>query len=248
MIQKLLPAVKLFNQRYLHLRAEGFERLPQGPALYVANHSGGIAGPDVCCTLGSLWHARGAEAPLYALAHDFPMRQFPHLGAAIQRLGAIRATPQNALEVLRQGAQLLVYPGGDLDAYRHARRRNEVVLGDRMGFVRVAQQARVPIVPIVAQGGHDSAYIFCEGARIASALKLRSWGRLERFPLALALPWGLAIGPWLPYFPLPFPIQLAALPPVPAPAEDAPELIRERVRKAMQEKLDELARRARAAS
>jgi 1-acyl-sn-glycerol-3-phosphate acyltransferase len=244
-IESVLPFVRLANRHYLRLRAEGFENLPEGPVLYVGNHSGGITGPDLCCTLGSLWDARGSQAPLYALAHDFPMRHLPRFGAVIQRFGALRAEPESALAALRAGAQVLVYPGGDLDAYRHARRRDEIVLGNRTGFVRVAQAARVPIVPIVAQGGHRSAYIFSEGERLARVLRLKRWARLERFPLALALPWGLALGPWLPYLPLPFPIQLRVLPAILAPAEEDPELIRERVRVAMQTALDDLARSAR---
>ena len=190
--------------------------------LYVANHNGGIAGPDLACTLGTLWEARGPEAPLYALAHDFVMRQFQQVGAVIQRFGALRAKPENALSALRAGAQVLVYPGGDLDAYRHTRRRDEVVLGTRTGFVRVAQAAGVPIVPIVAHGAHRSAYIFTEGEAIARRLALKRWARLERFPIALALPWGVALGPWLPYLPLPFPVRLRALPPIEAPADVDP--------------------------
>ena len=247
LIASILPFVRLVNRRYLRLRSEGFDRLPHGPVLYVANHNGGIAGPDLCCTLGSLWDARGPEAPLYALAHDFAMRHFQPLGAVAQRFGALRARPANAMRALRAGAQVLVYPGGDLDSYRHARRRDEVVLGPRTGFVRVAQAAGVPIVPIVAHGAHRSAYVFFEGEKIARFLRLKRWARLERFPVALALPWGLALGPWLPYLPLPFPIQLRVLPPISAPEGADPEKIRERVRAEMQTALDDLAERARQA-
>jgi len=247
LIAQILPLVKLSNRHYLRLHAEGFEDLQRGPVLYVGNHNGGIAGPDICCTLGSLWDARGPEAPLYALAHDFAMRQVQRLGAVLRRFGALRARPDNALRALRAGAQVLVYPGGDLEAYRHSRRRDEVVLGHRTGFVRVAQLARVPIVPIVAHGAHRSAYIFSEGRQIARLLGLKEWGRLERFPLALALPWGLALGPWIPYLPLPFRIQVRVLAPIPAPAGADPESVRERVRSEMQRALDELALRARRA-
>ena len=244
LIASILPFVRLSNQRYLRLRAEGFENLERGPVLYVGNHNGGIAGPDISCTLGSLWDARGPEAPLYALAHDFAMTQLPHLGGLIRRFGALRAKPENALRALRAGAQVLVYPGGVIDAFRHARRRDEIVLAARTGFVRVAQSAKVPIVPIVAQGAHRSAYIFSEGEALAALLRLRHWARVERFPLALALPWGLTLGPWLPYLPLPFPIQLRVLPPIEAPAGADPERIAEHVRAAMQTALDDLTRRA----
>lgn len=245
LIASLLPFARLSNERYFRLRSEGFDSLPRGPALYVGNHNGGIAGPDLCCTLASLWDARGPDAPLYAMAHDFAMRQVQPFGAVVQRFGAMRAAPGNALRALQSGAQVLVYPGGDLDAYRHANRRDEVVLGRRTGFVRVAQAAGVPIVPIVAHGAHRSAYIFSEGEALARLLGLKRWARLERFPLALSFPWGLTLGPWLPYMPLPFPVQLRVLPPIPVPADADPAEIRERVRSEMQTALDDLARRAR---
>ena len=248
LIARILPFARASNRRYLRLRSEGFDSLPRGPVLYVGNHNGGIAGPDLCCTLGSLWDAHGPASPLYALAHDFAMRQIKPFGAVLQRFGALRATPENARRALRSGAQVLVYPGGDLDAYRHARRRDEVVLGQRTGFVRVAQEAGVPIVPIVAHGAHRSAYIFTEGESVARLMRLKSWARLERFPMALAFPWGLALGPWLPYFPLPFPIQLRALAPIAAPPDADPAMIREQVRAAMQSAMDDLARRARVTS
>lgn len=244
LIAKILPFARASNRRYLRLRSEGFDSLPRGPVLYVGNHNGGIAGPDLCCTLGTLWDTLGPARPLYALAHDFAMRQIKPFGAVLQRFGAVRATPDNARRALRVGAQVLVYPGGDLDAYRHARRRDEVVLGKRTGFVRVAQAAGVPIVPIVAHGAHRSAYIFTEGEAVARLLGLKSWARLERFPMALAFPWGLALGPWLPYFPLPFPIQLRALSPIAAPPGADPADIREQVRAAMQAAMDDLAQRA----
>jgi 1-acyl-sn-glycerol-3-phosphate acyltransferase len=246
LIAALLPLLRPLLRGYFRLRVDGLANLPRPPALLVANHNGGILGPDLPCTLGTLWDTLGPDAPLYALAHDFAMRQLAPLGMLLQRFGAVRATPANARRILGSGAQALVYPGGDLDAYRHFDRRHEVVLGQRTGFVRVAQEARVPIVPIVAHGAHRSAYIFTEGERIARFLRLREWGRLERFPLALSLPWGLAVGPWVPHLPLPFPIRLRILPPIDVGAASSPAAVREEVRARMQDALDVMVREERA--
>jgi 1-acyl-sn-glycerol-3-phosphate acyltransferase len=243
-IRALLPLVREVNQRYLRLRRDGLEHLPREPALFVSNHNGGISGPDLACTMGTLWEVLGVDTPLYALAHDFAMRQLTAFGRLLQKVGGIRASPGNAARVLASGGRALVYPGGDLEAYRHSRHRDRIVLGTRTGFVRVAQRAGVPIVPIVAQGAHRSAYIFHDGAGIARALRLHRWARLERFPLALALPWGLAVGPWTPYFPLPFPIRLRVLAPLHVAPTDDPVEVRETVRARMQATLDDLAREA----
>jgi len=245
LIGKVLPALQWLNRSYVKLRVSGLQHLGPAPALYVANHNGGIMGPDLFCTLGTLWERLGVDAPLFPLAHDFAMRQFAPLGLVLQRFGAIRACPDNARRVLTQGGQALVYPGGDLDAYRHSRLRDQVVLGERTGFVRIAQEVGVPIIPIVVHGAHRSAYIFSEGEGIARRLGLMRWARVSRFPLALALPWGLALGPWLPYLPLPFPIQLRVLPPILVPRGQDPVVARDQVRSSMQATLDELAQTSR---
>jgi 1-acyl-sn-glycerol-3-phosphate acyltransferase len=242
-IAAVMPLARALCARYFRLKVEGLEHLPAGPALLVGNHNNGLAGPDIACTLSSLWDALGPEAPIYALAHDFAMRHVAAFGAVLGRFGALPATRANARHALDAGARVLVYPGGDLEAYRHFRRRDEIILGPRTGFITLAQEADVPIVPVVAQGAHRSAIVFHEGEGIARRLGLKRWARLERFPLALALPWGLAAGPWLPWLPLPFPIRLRFLAPVRIAPGDDPAAARERVRATMQSALDDMARR-----
>lgn len=243
LIARLLPAVRRINARYFRLHVSGLENLPRTRALLVGNHNGGILGPDLFCTLGTLWDALGPDAPVFALAHDFAMRQVPTVGQAIQRVGAVRASPDNARRILERGGLALVYPGGDLEAYRHSSKRDAIVLGERTGFVRVAQALEAPIVPVVAQGAHRSAWIFTEGEALAQLLALPRRARVSRFPIALALPWGIAPGPWLPYLPLPFSIRLRVLPPiVPGRGEDAAQVRRE-VEARMQAALDELRQR-----
>ncbi len=246
LIERWLPHARNLCRRYFSLRVEGTGHIPSGPVLYVSNHNNGLAGPDILCTLTTLWEARGAAAPMYALAHDFAMHQVKPLGAVLGRFGALRATQDNGRRALASGAQVLVYPGGDLEAYRHSRRRDEIVLGERTGFVKLARTAGVPIVPVVAEGAHRSAIVLSEGARFARSSGLSRWARVERFPIALALPWGLALGPWLPWLPLPFPIQLRFLPAIHVHASEAPESVREKVRGAMQSALHDMSRARRA--
>ena len=244
LIADVMPLVRAFKDGYIRMRAEGLELLKPGPTLYVSNHNGGIAGPDLLCTLGTLWEVLGPEAPVYALAHDFAMRHACWLGRFIQRFGAVRAAPGNAERILQSGGQALVYPGGDIDAYRHYKRRNEIIFGERTGFIKIARRAGVPIIPIVVHGAHRSAYIFYEGEGLAKRIGMPRWARLSRFPIALALPWGIAAGPWLPYLPLPFPLSTRVLPPVHVGKDEAPEDARDRTRALMQAALDQMAREA----
>jgi 1-acyl-sn-glycerol-3-phosphate acyltransferase len=247
LIEGVMPLVRAYSGRYLKLQADGLEHIESmrgAPVMYVSNHNGGILGPDLLTTLGLFWEVLGPQAPVYALAHDFAMRQTRWLGRFIQRFGGVRAAPGNADRILANGGQVLVYPGGDIDAYRHYRRRNEIVFGERTGFVKTARRAGAAIVPIVVHGAHRSAYIFSEGEAIARLLGLRRWARLSRFPLALAFPWGIAAGPWVPYFPLPFPLRTRVLPPMYLEGDESPEEARDRVREGMQIALHEMAREA----
>jgi len=240
-IGALLPIARALCARYFRLRVEGTEHIADGAAMYVGNHNNGLAGPESLCTLATLWEARGPHSPLYALAHDFVMRHLTPFGRALQLFGALRASPENGRRVLGAGAPLLVYPGGDLEAYRHFRRRDEIVLGDRTGFVRLAQETQTPIVPVVAQGAHCSALIVSEGRALARLIGLKRWARLECFPVALSLPWGIALGPWLPYLPLPRSIRLRFLPPVRVDPGDDPVAVCRGVQSMMQKALREMA-------
>ncbi|MCB9730925.1 MAG: 1-acyl-sn-glycerol-3-phosphate acyltransferase [Deltaproteobacteria bacterium] len=239
----LLPALEWLACRYLRRQVGGAEHVPREPALFVGNHNGGIMGPDLACTMSLLWRALGPETPLFAMAHDFAMRRVTPLGRVLQRLGALRAHPDNARRALSSGGHVLVYPGGDLDAYRSFWRRHEVVFGPRTGFIRIAREAGVPIVPIVASGAHRSAIIFHEGEWLARALGLTRWSRIRRFPLALALPWGIGAGPWVPYLPLPLPVRLRVLPPMRVAPDEPAEHARDRVVAAMQAAMNAMRRR-----
>jgi len=240
-IRRWLPAFQWLSRHYFRLEARGLEHLPAGPAIVVGNHNGGIMGPDLMCTLPFLWKHLTPERPFYALAHDFAMVQVPPLGRLLQKWGAIRASRANARRVIEAGGVLLVYPGGDLEAYRSFKRRHQVDLGGRTGFIHVARERDIDIVPIVVRGAHQSALILSEGAGLARALKLQRWARVSRFPVALALPWGIAAGPWLPYLPLPFSLRLQVLPPVRVASDESALDASRRIQALMQEAMDQLA-------
>jgi 1-acyl-sn-glycerol-3-phosphate acyltransferase len=245
LIRRALPAFAWYMKRYVRLRAEGLQHLSGGATLLVGNHNGGMAGADLPATLGMLWQQLGPEAPFYQLAHDFAMTQFTPLGRLLRRFGALRAHPDNARRALLAGAHVLVYPGGDIEAYRAFSKRDSIVLGSRRGYLRVARETGAAIQPIVAAGAHRSAIILSEGQTIARAARLKRWARLERFPTALCLPWGVALGPWLPYLPLPFQVRLRVLPKTWIGDHEPIEAAHSRIVASMQAALSELVSRHR---
>jgi 1-acyl-sn-glycerol-3-phosphate acyltransferase len=84
----------------------------------------------------------------------------------------------------------------------------------RKGFIRLALAKNVPIVPVVAIGGQETALFLSRGDRLARMLRLDKLFRLKVLPLSLALPWGLNVGDMLGHFPLPAKITIEVLPPI----------------------------------
>ena len=105
---------------------------------------------------------RGIDAPAYVLGYDL-LFALPGVGPFLRRLGAIPASTSQAEAALARGACVLVYPGGDREACRPWTQRNEVDFDGRTGFVRLALQCGVPVIPVAAHGGHHAVVVLARG-------------------------------------------------------------------------------------
>lgn len=212
-VAALLPALDAAVRAWFRPQLSGFEHVPDGPVLFVANHSGGFGSPDSAVFALAYLRRYGVDAPLYWLGHSL-LLALPGVGELMRRCGVIEASPAAALAALRGGGSVVVYPGGERELHRPWTARHEVRFAGRTGWARLARRAGVPVVPVVAHGGHDSYLPLADGHRVARALRLDRLLRLETFPVALALPWGLEVGGLVPHLPLPVTIRMALLPPV----------------------------------
>lgn len=192
---------------------EGLEQVPEGAALFVGNHNAGMYTPDSYVFLNGLYTHGGAEALPFALAHETVFNA-PGLAHLLIKLGAVRACHENAARLFERGERILVYPGGDLDALRPYARRNEVVFGQRRGYIRLALRHGVPIVPVVSQGAHQSYVILSDGRWLARALRIDRMFRLKVMPIVLSFPFGVTVGPAVPFIPAPSKIRVRVLPPI----------------------------------
>ena len=192
---------------------DGLETLPDGAALFVGNHNAGMYTPDSYIFLEALYAHGGVDALPFALAHG-TVYNAPGLAHLLVRLGAVRACHENAGRVFARGDRLLVYPGGDLDAMRPFSRRNEVVFGQRRGYIRLALTHGVPIVPVVSQGAHQAYVVLSDGRWLARALRFDRVFRLKAMPLVLSFPLGFTLGPAVPCIPAPVRVRVKVLPPI----------------------------------
>ena len=212
-IRESLPRLWLLASLYFRGEVRNLERIPrEGPVLLVGNHSGGNLTPDTTVFTLAFNAYFGVERRFYQLAHNLVL-SMPALGF-LRKYGTVAATPENAQKALDSGAALLVYPGGDYEVHRPSWDRAKVDFGGRKGFIRLALEKGVPIVPVVSVGGQETALFLSLGERLAKLLGLDRMFRLKVLPISLALPWGLNIGDMLGHIPLPAKITIQVLEPI----------------------------------
>ncbi|MEV0251606.1 1-acyl-sn-glycerol-3-phosphate acyltransferase [Nocardia sp. NPDC050712] len=213
---------------YFRPEIKGIERVPaQGPVLLVGNHSGGNVSPEVVVTTLAFTRHFGPERPFYQLAHDLVMA-FPVLGGYLRKFGTVAADPASARAALDSGAAVLVYPGGDWEVHRPAWEQDQIDFAQRTGFLRLAWDAKVPIVPVINYGAHENQLILTRGDRLARLLRLDRMLRLKVFPISLALPWGVNFGDLAGHIPLPTKVTVEFLDPIDLRATLGEELDQDR--------------------
>jgi 1-acyl-sn-glycerol-3-phosphate acyltransferase len=243
-IRERLPLMWLLASLWFRGEVRGLGNIPDsGPVLLVGNHSGGNITPDTIVFTLAFNTYFGVERAFYQLAHNLVL-SMPALGS-LRKFGTVAASPDKAREALESGAALLVYPGGDYEVHRPTWQRNRVDFDRRKGFIRLALQQDVPVVPVVSIGGQETALFLSRGEGLARLLALDRLFRLKVLPISLALPWIINVGDMLGHIPLPAKITVETLPTIDLRAEFGPDPdvddIYDHLIRLMQDTLDALA-------
>jgi 1-acyl-sn-glycerol-3-phosphate acyltransferase len=211
-IRTTLPTLRLFSDLYHRAEVRGLDNIPEeGPVLLVGNHSGGTLISDTFVFAQAFYDHFGPLRRFHQLAHDLVF-QVPGVRASLSRYGTVPASPDNMGRALERDAALLVYPGGDHETYRPTWKSAEIDFAGRTGFVRLAIEHNVPIVPVVAIGGQETALFLGRGRRFARLLRLDSLLRLKVLPAQLGPPFGVTVLDLPGRIPLPAKITVRALP------------------------------------
>jgi 1-acyl-sn-glycerol-3-phosphate acyltransferase len=257
--QKLLLAQKpvwdVLCKYYFRLETSGWDRLPEETSLLIGVHSGGALTMDAWTFVFEWWRRFGTERVLHPTAHDVLMAA-PGLGDYFRQVGVIPASRRGVSAALGAGRDVIIWPGGDVDAMRNWRKRDQAVLGGRQGFIRQAIRSGVPIVPVASVGGHDTVFVLSEGRWIANGLDrisgVKAKLRGTRMPVVLGIPFGLTIETIPTHLPLPAKIRTELLEPIhvdrdPERVNDRAyvDSIYEEVQCAIQDGMDRLARQRR---
>lgn len=244
--KRLISVIGPVFKRWFRAEVRGLESFPPtGGVLLVSNHSGGALTPDPVILLPAFYDKFGYDRPLYSLAHYgvfiTPMRGY------LGRLGAVHASPENAVQALRAGAVVLDFPGGDYDSFRPTVTENVIDFQGRTGYVRTAIEAGVPIVPAVSIGGQETQLFLTRGDGLARRLGLPRI-RMKIMPFTFGFPFGLTSA-FPANLPLPSKLVYQVLEPIDITAQfgkdpDVDE-VDAHVRSEMQRALDRLGRERR---
>jgi 1-acyl-sn-glycerol-3-phosphate acyltransferase len=176
------PLLDFLWSRYFRVRLKGLDNIPQsGAALLVANHSGGL--PYDGAMLIHACHAlHPAHRPLRPLVATFALRS-SWIRPVVSRIGGVRASMENALKLCEAGQLVGLFPEGLRGVGKPYRERYRLTHFGRGGFVRLAQAARVPIIPVAIVGAEETHPVVAKWTRLAKPLGLPYIPITPTFPL-----------------------------------------------------------------
>jgi 1-acyl-sn-glycerol-3-phosphate acyltransferase len=243
-IRENLPFAWLWATLWYRAEIRNMGNVPEDePVLLVGNHTGGNMSPEVVVLPLAFTTYFGVERPFYQLAHNLVLAS--PFGPILRRYGTMAASHKHAEEAVKAGAAVLVFPGGDWEVHRPSWEGNRIDLAGRKGFIKLALNAGVPIVPVVTIGGQETALFLSRGAWLAKLTGADRLLRLKVLPISISLPWILNIGDLLGHIPLPAKITIEVLQPIDLQEEFGPEPdvdeVYDHVTRLMQEALDGLA-------
>jgi 1-acyl-sn-glycerol-3-phosphate acyltransferase len=211
-IRRVLPFWRALMATYFRADVRGLENIPpEGAALLVGNHSGGTMIADTFVFTTAFYEHFGPERRFHQLAHDVAAR-LPAMG--LSRWGTVAASHDNAQRAFDRDAPVLVYPGGDYETFRPTWHADKVEFGGRKGFIKLALERGVPIIPVVAVGGQETALFLTRGERAAKVTGWADLTRIKVLPVAIGPPFGVTLLDLPTRVPLPAKITIEVLAPI----------------------------------
>ena len=157
----------------------------------------------------------GFDRPVYTLGHD--MIFIGPIGTWLRRLGVIEANRANAAQALRDGAVVLVFPGGDYDSYRPTFTENVIDFNGRKATSGPRSRRECPSCRWCRSARRRHS---CSSPAVIPSPEGLGLKRLraEILPVSVGFPFGLSVF-FPPNLPLPSKIVTRMLEPIDVVAE-----------------------------
>jgi 1-acyl-sn-glycerol-3-phosphate acyltransferase len=197
LLDRAAPLLDFLYLTWWRVEAAATARVPaEGPVMVVANHGGTV--PWDALVLGlALRRDHPARREIRPLLDEVALGA-PWVRRMALRLGAVPATPENALRILGGGGAVAVFPQGG--ASRPWPLRYRIGAFGRGGFVKVALRAGAAVVPCGIVGSEEASPPLGRAGFLADALRLPLLAAAPAVPFGplggLPLParWSLRFG------------------------------------------------------
>jgi 1-acyl-sn-glycerol-3-phosphate acyltransferase len=181
---RVAPLLEFLYARWWRVDLGGAEHVPEaGRVLLVANHSGGFFPYDALMLAHGLHMRRaGGGRDVRPLVEDSAYR-FPGLGPLLARVGAVRASAENAARLLAREHAVAVFPEGAKGVGKYYRERYRLQRFARGGFVTLALRTGAPLVPVAIIGAEEIHPVLAKWQWLARLLNV------PYFPVTPTFPW-----------------------------------------------------------
>ncbi|MDC0707793.1 lysophospholipid acyltransferase family protein [Stigmatella sp. ncwal1] len=155
LVSELQPLMDFLYERYWRVTLQSVEWIPAGGAILVANHSGALPFDGLVATQAILRERPELREPRWLVEDQ--VFHAPVLGTIFNRLGAVRACPENALRLLDEQRPVLVFPEGYQGLSKPFAQRYQLKRFGRGGFVKLALRTGAPIIPVAIVGSEETS-------------------------------------------------------------------------------------------
>jgi 1-acyl-sn-glycerol-3-phosphate acyltransferase len=177
--RRMLPGALLYKN-YFRVETHDIDRLPQGAYLLISNHAGQLPFDGAMLAMALLLEA---DPPRIVRAMgEFWIPRLPFLNVALARGGSLVGTPDNCLHMLESGEVVMVFPEGVRGMNKTWDQRYKLQRFG-LGFMRLALDSAVPIVPVAIVGSDD------QQIAVANARGLGDLLGMPALPITLTFPW-----------------------------------------------------------
>lgn len=152
--QRFKPLLDFLYYEYWRVETRGINNIPtEGSGLVVSNHSGGLP-YDGAMIKAAVMNEQPQARDVRFLVEDFAYH-FPYLGTMMMRIGGVRASPENAIRLLRHGELVCVFPEGVKGLGKLYKQRYRLQRFGRGGFVKICLETKAPLIPAAVVGAEE---------------------------------------------------------------------------------------------
>lgn len=181
-VDAVRPIADWLYTDYWRVQTTGVQHIPDtGRALIVANHSGTLPFDGAMLNLAVRRNHKHQRFTRF-LVEDFVFHS-PFLGVTMNRLGGVRACPENASRLLSQDEIIAVFPEGVKGLGKLYDERYQLTRFGRGGFVRVAAENNTPIIPCAIVGAEEIYPILWKSDMLAKSFNVPYLPVTPTFPL-----------------------------------------------------------------